>query len=117
MRSLILTLATVTCLGAMSVVDVKPVQADEYWDGYWGWYDGTYRPYVSRRYYSSPYNSRYGYSGYSPYYGPSYGYSPYDGYYGRRYYGDYYGTRDFGYRDFQGGGGQVRVGPLQFGWR
>jgi hypothetical protein len=27
------------------------------------------------------------------------------------------GTPIFGDRDYQGGGGQVRVGPLRFGWR
>jgi hypothetical protein len=115
MRQWIWILATATCLSAASVtVDAASAQADDYWDGYWSWYDGTYRPYVTRRYYySAPHTTYYG-----PYYGPSYGYYPGDGYYyGRRYYGDYYGTPNFGYRDFPGGGGQVRVGPLRFGWR
>lgn len=96
------------------MVEPKSATADEYWDGYWGWYDGTYRPYVTRRYYSSP-SAAYG----SPYYyGPSYGYYPRDRYYyGRPYYGEYYGTPNFGYRDYPGSGGQVRVGPLRFGWR
>ena len=117
MQRWILILTMTVCLGAMSLaVGATPAQADDYWDGYWSWYDGTYRPYMTRRYYSaSPvYRSPY----YGPYYGPSYGYYPGDGYYyGRRYYGDYYGTPNLGYRDFPGGGGQVRVGPLRFGWR
>jgi hypothetical protein len=114
MRRLILTLATAVTLGAMSLT-LSPAKAaaDEYWDGYWGWYDNTYSPYYTRRYYSEPYS-------YGPYnYGPSYGSYPGGAYYsGRpRYYGgDYYGTPNFGYRDYPGAG-QVRVGPLRFGWR
>ena len=69
--------------------------ADDYWDGYWNWYDNSYRPYYSRRYYGG-----YGYYG-SPYYRG----------------GAYYGTPNLGYRDYPGGGGAVRVGPLRFGWR
>jgi hypothetical protein len=122
MRRWMLIAATAICLGGLSLaIDAKPAQADDYWDGYWGWYDGTYRPYVTRRYYgASPvYPSPYS----APYYGPAYGYYPgdryypADRYYGSRYYGDYYGTRDLGYRDVPGAGGQVRVGPLRFGWR
>jgi len=118
MRHLIFTLISATVLIALSAaIDSKPARADDYWDGYWGWYDGTYRPYVTRRYYSSPYDYGYAvpYSG--PYYGPSTRYFPGDYYYGRRYYGDYYGTPNVGYLDVPGGGGQVRVGPLRFGWR
>jgi hypothetical protein len=101
MRRLLLNLAIAASLGIGSIMLMpSSVKADDYWDGYWSWYDGSYRPYYYRRSY-----------------GPSYGYYPYDGYYGRRYYGNYYGTPRFGYRDFRGGGGQVRVGPLRFGWR
>ena len=119
MRHWIWIVTAATCLSAFSLaVDIKPAQADEYWDGYWSWYDGTYRPYYSRRAYS-PYT--YGYPGN---YSSPYGYSPYGGnyypgdgyYYGRRY-GDYYGTPNVGYGALPGGAGQVRVGPLRFGWR
>jgi hypothetical protein len=79
---------------------------DDYWNGYWNWYDGSYRPYYQQTY-RYPNN----------YYGQPYGY---DGYYGRSYNnygGRYYGTPNAGYFDRRGGGGTVRVGPLQFGWR
>jgi hypothetical protein len=78
---------------------------DTYWNGYWNWYDGSYRPYYQQSY------------RYNQYYNPGYGY--YDGYYGRPYgYGGrYYGTPNAGYYDRPAGGGAVRVGPLQFGWR
>jgi len=117
MRRWILTLTTAACLAVLSLacVPTRTAQADEYWDGYWSWYDGTYRPYYSRRYYAEPYYSGPSYG----YYGPSYGNYPGGAYYyGRpRYYGEYYGTPNFGYRDYPGAGGQVRVGPLRFGWR
>lgn len=79
---------------------------DTYWNGYWNWYDGSYRPYYQHTY-------RYPGQNYSP------GYGYYDGYYGRPYTygGRYYGTPNAGYFDRSGGGGAVRVGPLQFGWR
>ena len=108
MRPILYTLTIAACLGAVLVVSMPaPTQADEYWDGYWSWYDGSYRPYYARQYYSRP-----------DYYQPRYGYYPYDGYYysGPRYYGEYYGTPRFGYQEVPGGG-QVRVGPLRFGWR
>jgi len=113
MRRWMFMLTITACFAALTLASVpRSAQADEYWDGYWSWYDGTYRPYYTRRYYADPYY-------YGPYTGPSYGY--YSGgvyYYGRpRYYGEYYGTPNFGYSDFPGGGGQVRVGPLRFGWR
>ncbi len=101
MRRLLLNLAIAASLGIGAIVlTPNSAKADDYWDGYWSWYDGSYRPYYYRRSY-----------------GPSYDYYPYDGYYGSRYYGNYYGTPRLGYRDFRGGGGQVRVGPLRFGWR
>jgi hypothetical protein len=106
-----LMVATILAISALTVPAVS--KADDYWDGYWGWYDGSYRPYYTRRHYSYP-----AYSYYDGYYGDPYYYgSPYRrGYYGRRG-GIYYGTPDFGYRDFRGGGGQVNVGGLRFGWR
>jgi hypothetical protein len=77
-------------------------RSDTYWDNHWGWYDRTYRPYYTRRYYYGPQPYYYAppapyYGGstyyYGPAYGPSYGY-PYGAYYG----------------------GGVQVGPLRFGW-
>lgn len=125
MKSLMRTCLLGAIIG-LSFLTIGPTraQADDYWDGYWGWYDNTYRPYYYRQYYRSPYygGAYYGPSYYGPsyyggaYYGgyPSYGYYGYPGY---RYGGAYYGTPNIGYRDFGGGGGQVRVGPVQFGWR
>jgi hypothetical protein len=82
--------------------------ADDYWDSYWSWYDGTYRPYYYRQ-------------------------NTYPDYRGYRYYDDggyyayprsrYYGTPNYGYRDYgrgrnyMGQRGSVQVGPLRFGWR
>lgn len=116
MQSLLRTLLLgVAAAGFLLVASPAPAQADDdYWDGYWSWYDGTYRPYYQRYYTYRPRYYDYGY------YDGGY----YDGYYGRGYYvapryrygGNYYGTPNFGYRDYPGGG-QVRVGPLRFGWR
>jgi hypothetical protein len=106
-------MTALSCLATLALVSApQTTQADDYWDGYWSWYDGSYRPYYYRQGYYAPRYS-YGYPGYG------YGY-PRDGYYygGPRYYGgNYYGTPNVGYREFRGGGGQVRVGPLRFGWR
>ena len=66
-----------------------------------------------------PYGYGYGYygGGYNDgYYGSSYRRGG-RGYYNRGYGGNYYGTPNVGYREFRGGGGQVNVGGLQFGWR
>jgi hypothetical protein len=117
MTALIRAFLLATVAGLLLIAsNPTPAHADDYWDNHWSWYDGTYQPYYYRHY------DYYGPS----YYGPSYGYPygqayPYSGYYygspGYRYRGDYYGTPNFGYRDFRGGGGQVRVGPMRFGWR
>lgn len=103
-----------------------PARGDDYWDGHWQWYDNTYRPYYSRQYISpSPYgytygNSVYSYPGYANpgayggvgvYGGPGVYVGP--GVYG----GPYYGTARAGYGPYGPYGGQVRVGPVQFGWR
>jgi hypothetical protein len=102
MRRIIYTLVITACLAAgWGSVAPPAAQADDYWDGYWSWYDGSYRPYYYRQ----------------RYYGPSYGSNPYGSYYGSPYYGNYYGTPRIGYQDFPGSGGAVRVGPLRFGWR
>jgi hypothetical protein len=104
-------LAAVLSVSALAVPSTA--KADDYWDGYWGWYDGSYRPYYTRRYYTYPRTGYYA-SPYGGYYGGGY----YDGgYYGRRYRSNYYGTPNIGYRDFRGGGGQVNIGGLRFGWR
>jgi hypothetical protein len=111
-------MTVLACLGTLALSSVPQAsQADDYWDGYWSWYDGSYRPYYYRQGYYAPRYS-YGYPGYGGYGYGGYGY-PYDGFYGgSRYYGgNYYGTPNVGYRDFGGAGGQVRVGPLRFGWR
>jgi len=111
------TLIAAAVLGlAMLVLSPAPAQADEYWDGYWGWYDNTYRPYYYRQYSRYPGGYVYGPGAYAypGYYGsPYYGGAPYWG--GR--YGAYYGTPNIGYRDFGRFGGRVDVGPLSFGWR
>jgi hypothetical protein len=82
-----------------------PAGADDYWNGYWGWYDNTYRPYYYRQYS----------------YGPAYGYPPPAyGYYGPSYYNygpyGYYGAPRAGVSVYPGGAA-VRVGPMRFGWR
>lgn len=84
-----------------------PATAQEYWPGYWSWYDTTYRPYYYRQYYSGPAYR------YPP--PPAYGY--YDGpaYYGAPY-GTYYGAPRAGVSVYPGGAA-VRVGPVRFGWR
>src|SRR5438876_12264052 len=71
-----------------------PAAADDYWPGYWGWYDNTYAPYY--RQYS--------------YYGPGYAYpapvpAPAYGYYGGPYYGGYgyYGLPRAGVGVYPGG--------------
>jgi hypothetical protein len=120
------TLVISSLLGASLLAGPMPAQADDYWDGYWSWYDTTYRPYYYRQYRRSyvqpvqPVQPGYGYT-YAP--GYSYGYRPgayYSDYYSpgwSRGYGAYYGTPNAGYSDFGPYGGQVRVGPLRFGWR
>jgi hypothetical protein len=104
LRSLVLAAAV-----AFSLLSVAPtpVQADDYWDGYWGWYDSTYYPSYGRYYTSS-----------RPYYGSPYYAQPYyGGYYGGPYYGQYYGAPRAGVSIYPGGRGAVNVGPVRFGWR
>jgi hypothetical protein len=113
LRSLLL--GALVWIGLFAILPAPQAQADDYWDGYWGWYDNTYRPYTYRSY-SRPY---YGSGYYSPgygYYGPGYGYygGRYGGY-GRGY--NYYGGSGVGVAVGPRGGGAVNVGPLQFGWR
>lgn len=105
MKSVIRLMLVSVVLGlAPAMFANSTARADDYWDGYWSWYDGYYRPYYSRHYTYRPYSRYY----YDDYY--DYGYNP--GYSGR-----YYGAPRVGYWDAPGGGGQVRVGPLRFGWR
>jgi len=94
------TLLAAAILGSLLSAAPAPVQADDYWNGYWGWYDNTYAPaygryYSSRPYYASPYYASPYYS--PPYYGPYYGPGVGVGVYGRR--------------------AAVNVGPVRFGWR
>ena len=78
----------------------SPANAQDYWNGYWGWYDSTYAPGYGRYYSSSrPYYGAY-YS--SPYYSPPY--------YGPSYYGPGAGVQVYGRR------AAVNVGPVRFGW-
>jgi hypothetical protein len=103
---------------SLLVVMPVPVQADDYWNGYWGWYDNTYRPYYYHQYSRPTFGAYYGSSGpYPRYYG-----APYPGYYSGYGYGyvpsrTYYGTPGVGVAVGPRGGGAVNVGPLQFGWR
>jgi hypothetical protein len=111
MKSWIRTLLlTAVAAAGQALISSPPAQADDdYWDGYWSWYDGTYQPYyhyrVSPRYSMGyPYRDGY-YDSFS------------SGYYGPRYrYGTYYGAPRVGYREF-GPPAQVQVGPIRFGWR
>jgi hypothetical protein len=92
----------------------RAAQADDYWDNYWGWYDNSYRPFYSR-------SSRYDYRPYGSYYGGYYYSRPNADYnYFYRNAPDYYYSPNYGYGTAYpsyGGGGQVQVGPLRFGWR
>ena len=102
-RILMLSLLVGTSL---AVVGPSSAKADEYWDGYWGWYDNTYRPYTYRQYNYYPRDYYYG--------------GPYSGY-GRSYYSyppaRYYGGPNVGVYDYAPRGGSVQVGPMRFGWR
>ena len=99
------TLLAAAIVGSLLSAAPAPVQADDYWNGYWGWYDNTYAPGYGRYYtYSRPY---YGGGYYSqPYYGGGYYYSQ-----------PYYGTPGAGVQIYGGGRGAVNVGPIRFGWR
>jgi hypothetical protein len=95
-----------------------PAGAADYWNGYWGWYDGTYVP-AYQRYYSTPsyYGPSYSYYGppsYSYYGAPAY--STYGYGYAAPYGGTYYGVPGAGVGVYPGGTA-VRVGPLGIGWR
>lgn len=88
----------------------QTTSADDYWSGYWSWYDNDYRPYHSRRHYYRPYREyRYYDDGYyrndDDYYYRDYRYAPRN-----RYYRDYYG------RGWDDGGGYLQLGPLGIGW-
>jgi hypothetical protein len=114
LRSLLL--GAVAWFGLMAVTPAPQAQADEYWDGYWGWYDNTYRPYTYRQfsppnygYYSGP-----AYGTFGSYNSPGFGYYGNPSGYGRGY--SYYGGPGVGVAVGPRGGGAV-VGPLQFGWR
>jgi hypothetical protein len=98
-------------VGSLLSIAPAPVQADDYWNGYWGWYDNTYTPGYGRYYSSRPV---YGGAYYSqPYYGGAYYSQPY---YSQPYYGNYYGVPGAGVQVY-GVGRAVNVGPVRFGWR
>ena len=108
LKKLLLSVVLGASLTAIAPTSVK---ADDYWDGYWNWYDNSYRPYYYRQ---QRYPNDYYYS--NRYYDGYYG----DGYYGNRYSPRtrYYGTPNYGYQQqYYGGGNSVQVGPLRFGWR
>ena len=111
MKAFRIFLLSAIVAGSLLALCPAPASADDYWNGYWGWYDNTYRPYYTRRYYSGP---AYGY--YAP--APAYGYYG-PGYYGPAYApygGAYYGGPAAGVAVYPGGTA-VRVGPMRFGWR
>ncbi len=82
--------------GGLMFTDVRPAEADEYWESYWSWYDGTYRPYYYRHH--RQYDRDYDWDDHRHY--RSYR-EPYDG---RHYHG-------------RPSGGSIRLGPLQLNWR
>jgi len=105
------TLLAAAIVGSLLSFAPAPVQADDYWNGYWGWYDNTYTPSYGRYYSSRPV---YGGAYYSqPYYGGAYYSQPY---YSQPYYGNYYGVPGAGVQVY-GTGRAVNVGPVRFGWR
>jgi hypothetical protein len=106
-----LRLSLISLAVGFSMLNIAPtpVRANDYWDGYWGWYDSSYAPGYGRYYSSS-----------GPYYGGAYYGGPYNSapYYGGPYYGGaYYGTPRVGYTNYGYGRSAVRVGPVRFGWR
>jgi hypothetical protein len=101
-------------LTAAFVANSPAAQADDYWNGYWNWYDHDYRPYYNRAYYSYPYlGNTY------PYYGAYY--RPNGYYYGNNYVNPY----PNGYTTYYGNNvyypppprGMIGVGPAQVYWR
>jgi len=93
------TLLAAAVVGSLLSAAPAPVQADDYWNGYWGWYDTTYAPAYGRYYTSRPYGAYYS----APYYSPPY------------YGGPYYGTPGVGVGVY-GRRAAVNVGPVRFGW-
>lgn len=114
MRSLLLT-GTVLATAGFALPDTT--HAQDYWDGYWGWYDNTYRPYTNRYYrgynrrpyrnFNRGYYNR-GYNWDNDYYYRDYGY-------GRGWRGDYYDRGYYG-RGWNRDGGYLQLGPLGIGW-
>ena len=102
-----ITLCRRVCAAVMFVAAPQSAQADQYWNGYWQWYNNDYRPYYdnwNRRHHRDyGRNGRRGWNDrdYSGYRG---------GYYNDYYDGYYYGRRR--YRD----GGHIRIGPLHLDW-
>ncbi len=79
--------------GGLMLGGVQQATADDYWQSYWTWYDGTYRPYY-HRYYRQQYYDHDVYRHRSYYQRSPYG-RPYD----------------------RGPGGGVHLGPLHIHWR
>src|SRR5690606_14988599 len=81
-------------LAAASMFAPQTAQADDYWDGYWGWYDNDYTPRYHQHYGRGYRHFNNNYYWDNDYYHRDYRYRPrynnryYDrGYYNRRYYG------------------------------
>jgi len=106
MRRMIYTMlfGTIATLVSFGVMPTK-VQAapDEYWDGYWTWYDRDYSPYYARRYRAPPPR---------PYRAESRPYYREDGYF---YDNPRYGSGRVYYRDYGPRAG-VNVGPVRVRW-
>jgi hypothetical protein len=99
MNALLRKIVVAATLGtSLLVLPPRTTQADDYWNGYWGWYDNTYRPYYYRRYYAPPSYYPQQVPPPPPTYPGTYYYSS-PNYYARPYYGS-----------------GVQIGPLRFGW-
>lgn len=93
-------LIAIAAIVALSTIVPATTQADDYWGGYWGWYNDDYRPYYHRRHHRYYYNDwdydRY-YRGYNyPYYYRGYYYNPHS---------------------LRGPHNSLQLGPLHFDWR
>lgn len=104
-RTILCAAIAATALTFAAPTTAQADHRDKYWNHYWKWYDGHYRPYYQRHYRHRGWDDDYGYR-------QRRYYRDYRDYYGG---GAYYGTPNFGYRDY-GAGGAVRVGPLRVWW-
>lgn len=129
------------CCGAALILGAAPVAEskgddDDYWENYWSWYDGSYRPYYHRQY--RPYrfrdrddwedyreDRREAWEDYREDREDWYDDHKWDRRAWRRGYPNYgpgynYPPYGYGYRygyDPNWNYGAVRIGPLRFSWR